>query len=104
MAAGLCGPEPASEASSSGTDAPFVVASLTGIEDRLSAIGERPMFREAGLGRLVHVRTTATAAVSFWPGTLKWSVAGPGSSTVEDALVGARASRPESSGPQATVA
>ena len=66
----------------------FVEASLEGIEMRLAAIGERPFFREAGLGRLVHHCTTAAATVSFWPSTLKWAVNGPGGDAVERALAG----------------
>ena len=68
--------------------APFVAASLSGIEDRLVAWGEVPRFRKAGPGRLQHICNTAAATIYFWPGSLKWCVEGDDSSAVEHALIG----------------
>ena len=72
----------------------FVVASLNGIEDRLSDMGERPAFREAGPGKLQHECTTIAATVCFWPGSLKWCVEGKESRYVEDVMLGVAASSP----------
>ena len=83
------------EAPAPGLDTGFVEASLEGIEERLAAIGERPFFREVGLGRLAHHCNTATATVSFWPSTLKWTVSGPGGHAVERALIGPAGCRPD---------
>ena len=66
----------------------FTPASLYGIEDRLSAIGEVPRFREFVPGRLPHHCTTTAATVDFWPSTLKWSVSGDESNAIERSLIG----------------
>ena len=65
-----------------------VVASLCGIEDRLAARGERPCFREAAPGRLVHQCTTAAASVAFWPGSLQWAVSGADAAEIVDFFAG----------------
>ena len=64
-----------------------VVASLEGIEARLQNLGETPRFRAVRTGLLQHKCTTAEAIVSFWPGTLSWSVEGRQRCQVEDALL-----------------
>ena len=91
------GPSTAAPASAQATEAQvaapaltcsFVVASLCGIEDRLSDLGERPAFREVGPGKLQHVCTTIAATVCYWPGSLKWCVEGKESKLVEDVMLG----------------
>ena len=64
-----------------------VAASLEGIETRLRFFGEVPRFRASQPGLLTHHCTTAEATVSYWPGTLRWSVEGRQSGLIEDLLL-----------------
>ena len=63
-------------------------ASLAGLEDRLSSLGEVPRFVADGLGCLRHQCSSARADVSFWPGSLQWKVNGIDAIAMEDALLG----------------
>ena len=65
----------------------WVAASLSGVEERLSFMGEVPRFVVAGAGRLQHTCLLAEATVCFWPGALKWEVQGKQKDVVEKALL-----------------
>ena len=64
-----------------------IAASLEGLEARLRHGGEAPQFRVVRPGLLQHHCSTAEAVVSYWPGTLRWSVEGRHSEAVEDLLL-----------------
>ena len=75
------GQESSGAAEAAGTTAlvPAVIlneASLCGLEDRLSLLGEAPRFVANGTGGLEHQCSWARASVSFWPCSLQWKVSG----------------------------
>ena len=81
--------EPRAKKARRSKGAAVVVASLEGVEARLLTVGETPRFAvvDPSGRQLQHRCTTADARVNFWPGTLQWSVEGPHSAFIEDALL-----------------
>ena len=65
----------------------LIVASLDGLEARLTACGEEPHFVQSQPGLLRHTCSTADASVCFWPGSLKWCVDGPQAALMDAALL-----------------